>query len=150
MFFSRRFNCLIVAVAWVAAAWGPAYAAGLALEHAWAQVSPPRATVGRAFLTIVNRSSDVDHLVGVSTDAAASAEIDGIRILNDVANNRRLFNLDIPPGHAIEFTPGAYHILLRNIKKPLVAGETFKGVLIFEKAGAIPVEFRVTPNGPSP
>jgi hypothetical protein len=147
MFFPRRSIHVTVAAFWIVGASGPAMAAGIALEHAWAQVSPPRATVGRAFLTIVNHSAEIDHLVGVSTDAAKSAEIDGIRILNDVSNTRRLFNLDIPPGHSIEFTPGAYHILMRNLKKPLVQGETFRGELIFEKAGAIPVEFRVTPKG---
>ena len=150
MFFPSRFKHAIIVALWITGASGPAHAAGISLEHAWAQVSPPRATVGRAFVTIVNHSTEIDHLVGVTTDAAKSAEIDGIRVLNDVPNTRHLFNLDIPPGHSIEFTPGAYHILMRNLKKPLVQGETFRGELVFEKAGAVPVEFRVTPNGPPP
>jgi hypothetical protein len=150
MYFPSCFRHATIVALWIMGASGAVHAAGIALEHAWAQVSPPRATVGRAFVTIVNHSAEIDHLVGVSTDAAKSAEIDGIRILNDVSSTRRLFNLDIPPGHSIEFTPGAYHILMRNLKQPLVAGATFRGELVFEKAGAIPVEFRVTPNGPPP
>ncbi len=126
---------------------GRAACGGISLEHAWAQPSPPKATAGRAYVTIVNNSPEVEHLVGVTTEAARSAEISGIRILQDVPNIRQLFNLDISPGHSIEFTPGGFHILLRNLKKPLRPGETFAGELIFEKAGAIPVTFQVEPSG---
>jgi len=117
--------------------------AEIQLEHAWAQPSPPKALVGRAFVTIFNKSDETEHLVGVSTDAASSAEISGIRILQDVPNMRRLFNIDIPPHRSIIFAPGSYHILLRNLRKPLIAGDRIDGELVFEKAGAIPVEFRV-------
>jgi hypothetical protein len=117
--------------------------AEILLDHPWAQASPPKAVVGRAFVTILNQSDEIEHLVGVTTDAASSAEISGIRILQNVPNPRQLFNIDIPPHRAIAFAPGAYHILLRNLRKPLVAGDRFAGVLIFKNAGAIPVEFRV-------
>ena len=117
------------------------------LEHAWAQASPPKAVVGRAFVTITNQSDEIEHLVGVSTDAALSAEISGIRILQNVPNLRRLFNIDIPPHRSIVFAPGSYHILLRNLRKPLVAGDRIDGELMFENAGAIPVEFRVEAAG---
>jgi hypothetical protein len=113
------------------------------LEHAWAQASPPKAVVGRAFVTITNQSDEIEHLVGVSTDAALSAEISGIRILQNVPNLRRLFNIDIPPHRSIVFAPGSYHILLRNLRKPLVAGDRIDGELMFENSGAIPVKFRV-------
>lgn len=117
------------------------------LEHAWAQASPPKAVVGRAFVTITNQSDEIEHLVEVSTDAALNAEITGIRILQNVPNLRRLFNIDIPPHRSIVFAPGSYHILLRNLRKPLVAGEMITGELVFEKSGSIPVEFRVEAAG---
>ena len=117
------------------------------LEHAWAQASPPKAVVGRAFVTIVNQSDQTEHLIGVSTEAALSAEISGIRILQNVPNMRRLFNIDIPPHRSIVFSPGSYHILLRNLRKPLVAGDRIDGELMFEKSGAIPVEFQVEAAG---
>jgi periplasmic copper chaperone A len=117
--------------------------AEILLEHAWAQASPPKAVVGRAFVTILNQSDETEHLIGVSTDAALSAEISGIRILQNVPNLRRLFNIDIPPHRSIVFAPGSYHILLRNLRKPLVAGDRIDGELMFENSGAIPVKFRV-------
>jgi copper(I)-binding protein len=39
------------------------------------------------------------------------------------------------------------HILLRNLRKPLVAGDRIDGDLMFENAGAIPVEFWVEAAG---
>ena len=117
------------------------------LEHAWAQASPPKAVVGRAFVTITNQSDETEHLIGASSEAALSAEISGIRILQNVPNMRRLVNIDIPPHRSIVFAPGSYHILLRNLRKPLVAGDRIDGELMFEKSGAIPVEFRVEAAG---
>jgi len=116
------------------------------LEHAWAQASPPKAVVGRAFVTIVNQSDETEHLIGISTEAAL---ISGIRILQNVPNMRRLFNIDIPPHRSIVFSPGSYHILLRNLRKPLVAGDRIDGELMFENAGAIPVKFQVEEHEPT-
>jgi copper(I)-binding protein len=124
--------------------------AEIVLEHPWAQATPPKAVVGRAYVGIVNRSGEMDHLVGVRTDAALSSEIAGIRILQDVPNLRRLYNIDIPAGRGITFAPGGYHILMRNLKKPLVAGERITGELVFEKAGVIPVVFTVEPGPAAP
>jgi periplasmic copper chaperone A len=125
-----------------------AQAGGLSIEHVWAQPTPPKAIVGRAFLTIVNTGAETDHLVAASTNVARAAEVSGIRILQDVPNQRHLVNVDIPPGGKITFGPGGYHILLRNLKHPLVAGETFEMTLTFEKAGELPLE--VTVEAPNP
>ena len=124
--------------------------AEILLEHPWAQVTPPKAVVGRAYVVITNHSSETAHLVGVRTDAAPSTEIAGIRILQDVPNLRRLYNIDIPPEHSFVFAPGGYHILMRNLKKPLVAGDKITGALIFENAGEVPVVFTVESAPPAP
>ena len=122
--------------------------ADILLGHPWAQATPPKALVARAYVEITNKSDDTDHLIGVTTDAAGSAEIAGIRVLQNVPNLRRLFNIDIPAGRAIVFAPGGYHILLRNLKKPLVAGDKVNIDLSFENAGDVSGVFTVE-NGPS-
>jgi len=45
-------------------------------------------------------------------------------------------------GGSVEFTPGGLHVLLRNLKKPLVPGDTFKSTLTFERSGVIFVNTR--------
>jgi hypothetical protein len=62
---------------------------------------------------------------------------------------RQLMNLDVPAGGSVEFTPGGYHVLLRNLKKPLAPGDTFKGTLTFERTGVISVEYKVEAADPS-
>lgn len=122
--------------------------ADIVLDHPWAQATPPKALVARAYVKITNSSDETAHLIGVRTDAAGSAEIAGIRILQNVPNLRRLFNIDIPAGRSIVFAPGGYHILLRNLKKPLVAGDKVNIDLLFEDAGDVSGVFTVE-NGPS-
>ena len=51
--------------------------------------------------------------------------------------------LEIPAGKSVELKPGGYHIMFMQLKQQLKAGDTVKGVLTFEKAGAMPVEFKV-------
>ena len=126
-----------------------AWSADILVEHAWALATPPKATVGRAFMTIVNTSAEDDHLVFATAEIAQRAEISGIRIFDSVPNLRQLVNFDIPAGRSVELKPGAYHILLRNLKKPLVLGETFKGTLTFKRAGVIPVEYKIETSNPS-
>ena len=62
-------------------------------------------------------------------------------------NLRRLFNIDIPAGRAIVFAPGGYHILLRNLKKPLVAGDKVNINLSFENAGDVSADFSLWRTG---
>ncbi|HUO53614.1 MAG TPA: copper chaperone PCu(A)C [Rhodoblastus sp.] len=124
-------------------------AAGVAVQHPWAMATPPKAVVGRAFMTLINETGEVDHLIGATTDVARTAEVSGFRIFDSVPNLRRLVNIDIPAGGKIVFSPGGYHILLRNLKRPLIAGETFSITLTFEKAGVLPVTFTVETPPPS-
>ncbi len=126
-----------------------AWSAGVSVQNAWAQATPPKATVGRAYMTIINNSAEVDHLVAASAEVAWTAEITGIRILDNAPNMRQLMNFDIPPGGRVDFTPGGYHVLLRSLKKPLAPGDTFKGALTFEKAGVVAVEYTVRAKSPS-
>jgi hypothetical protein len=150
---ARFFRTALVALLLALVALLPAPGAGRAeilLEHPWAQVTPPKAVVGRAYVVLTNHSNETAHLVGVRTDAALSTEIAGIRILQDVPNLRRLYNIDIPPERSFVFAPGGYHILMRNLKKPLVAGDRITGVLIFENAGEVPVTFTVEAQPAAP
>jgi copper(I)-binding protein len=126
----------------VAASQG-AWSADISIQHAWAGATPPRATIGRAFMTIINTSAQTDHLLSATADIAHSAQISGIRFADSVMHMRPLANLDIPPGSSVEFKPGSYHVMLMNLKKPLTPGDTFKGTLTFEKSGVITVEYKV-------
>ena len=44
-------------------------------------------------------------------------------------------------------SPGGNHLMLLTIKEPLQDGQTFACSIVFQKAGTIPVDVRVVPDG---
>ena len=43
--------------------------------------------------------------------------------------------LDLPAGRPVKLAPGGYHIMLFDLKKPLIAGEKVPLTLVIESAG---------------
>jgi copper(I)-binding protein len=57
--------------------------------------------------------------------------------------------LEIKAGQTVELTPGGYHVMFMELKRPLKQGETVKATLQFEKAGPMEVTFSVGAVGGS-
>jgi copper(I)-binding protein len=55
--------------------------------------------------------------------------------------------LEIAPGQTVELKPGGYHVMFMELREPLKEGDTLKGQLRFQKAGALNVEYRVQSLG---
>ncbi len=55
--------------------------------------------------------------------------------------------LAIPAGATVKLEPGGFHLMLMQLKQPLTAGQRYKATLVFEKAGAVEVEFEVRAIG---
>jgi copper(I)-binding protein len=53
----------------------------------------------------------------------------------------------IPPGATVELKPGGYHAMFLVLPHPLKQGDTVQGSLQFEKAGSVPVTYRVLGMG---
>lgn len=51
--------------------------------------------------------------------------------------------VELPAGHEIAFEPGGYHIMLINLQRELVAGDTFELTLHFEHAEDLTIEVKV-------
>jgi copper(I)-binding protein len=58
--------------------------------------------------------------------------------------------LEIKPGETVELKPGSFHVMFVGLKKPLTAGEHISATLVFEKAGAVNVEYDVRAMGAAP
>lgn len=127
----------------------PAVVAGdLTLSAPWARATPPGAKAGGAFLQIVNAGKAADRLVSASSDVAGTVEIHEMAVTDGIMRMRALDKgLAIAAGETVTLKPGGLHVMLMELKKPLVAGETIKARLTFEKAGAVDVEFPVAPVG---
>jgi copper(I)-binding protein len=111
------------------------------LFEGWAAASPAGAPNGAAYGFVANFSSEPDTLLSASTDGADMAEVHEMKVgANDVMQMSPVEGgLMIPAQGFQELKQGSYHIMLMNLKKPLVAGESLDLTLTFKNAGEIKV-----------
>lgn len=109
--------------------------------HAYATIGAARA--GAVFVTIRNGAAEADALIGVESGDAARAELHTHIHENGRMMMRPVEQIAIPAGGEAKLQPGGDHIMLMGLKSGLVADYTHDLVLIFRKAGRIPVEFVV-------
>lgn len=100
------------------------------------------------FFTLINTGTEPDRLVAASSPAAAKIEIHAIKVLGSDIGMRPRDSLAAPAGVTLTLQPRGYHLLLIDLRAPLVAGARLAVTLIFEKAGSIDVEFLVEAPGP--
>jgi copper(I)-binding protein len=128
-----------------AAAGGPAVTAGdLEIAGAFSRATRPNAPVGGAYFTITNTGAADDRLLAVSTPVAGTAEIHQMQMEGDVMKmNEVPESLVIPAGGKVTLKPGGFHVMLMELKAPLVEGQSIPVTLTFEKAGKVEIEVPV-------
>ena len=120
------------------------YSAGsLQIGSPWARATPKGATVGAGYLTITNKGTEADRLIGGSAAPAGRFEVHTTVTENGVARMRQVTGLEIKPGETVELAPGGMHVMFMGLKQPLRQGQSVKGTLVFEKAGTVAIEFTV-------
>ena len=117
-------------------------ATSLRIEQAWARETPPGATVGAAYLRIVNGGA-ADVLRRASTPIAKQVELHSSTVENGMMRMRPLPELAIPARQTVVFKPGTLHIMLIDLARPLNAGERVHLTLMFRDAGPISVDVPV-------
>jgi len=122
----------------------------LSIGAPFARATPPGARTGGAYFTVDNGGTADDRLVAVSSPAAAQAEIHTMTMDAGVMRMRALTGLAVPAGGKVTLSPGGNHVMLLDLKRPLVAGEKVPLVLTFEKAGTVEVAVAVTALGDVP
>jgi hypothetical protein len=127
----------------------PASAASpIAVTEIWAPPALKGAPTAAAYFTLVNRGTEPDRLVGLSSPDAARTELHRETIENGIMRMRPLPGLDLPPGQPVSLVPGHAHIMLIGLKQPLQAGDRFTLTLTFAKAPPLTVSGEVEPRNP--
>jgi copper(I)-binding protein len=146
-------NCLFAILLAFAASTAQAHeyeVGSLKIGHPWARATPKGAPVAGGYLTITNNGKEADRLVGGSAPFAGRFEIHEMSHEGGVMKMRPLpKGLEIKPGETVEFKPGSFHVMFMDLKQPLVKDQNPrpKGTLVFEKAGAVDVQYPVQPLG---
>ena len=99
-------------------------------------------------MEISNSGTSDDRLVAVEVSGVHMSAIHEMAMVDGIMKMRPLpSGLEIKAGQSVVLKPGAFHVMMMGLSKPLVAGETISGTLQFEKAGSIAVEFKVEAMG---
>jgi copper(I)-binding protein len=123
-------------------------AGDLVITQAWSRATPGGAKVAGGYLTIENKGSAPDRLIGGSADVAAKVQVHEMATTNGVMTMRPLDGgLTIEPGKTVKLAPGGYHLMMLDLKSPLKKGDKLPVTLEFEKAGKVKVSFDVQSVG---
>ena len=119
-------------------------AGDLVITQAWSRATPGGAKTGGGYLTIENKGSTPDRLIGGSADVAVKVEMHEMSMKNGVMTMRPLDKgLTIEPGKTVKLAPGGYHLMMMDLKGPLKQGDKVPVTLEFEKAGKVQVSLDV-------
>jgi periplasmic copper chaperone A len=119
-------------------------AGDLVITQAWSRATPGGAKIGSGYLTIENRGSAADRLIGGTGDVTDHIEVHEMTTSNGVMTMRALDQgLAIGPGQTVRLAPGGYHLMMFDLKSPLKQGDKVPVTLEFEKAGKVKLAFDV-------
>jgi copper(I)-binding protein len=99
-------------------------------------------------MTITNKGTAPDKITCLSDDASAQCQIHTMTMEDGVMKMRPAEGgLEIKPGESVTLKPGGYHVMFRELKQPLVQGQSVKATLKFERAGTLDVDYPVLAIG---
>jgi len=107
-------------------------AAHVEAQNAWARASVPGQQASGAFMRLT--AKEPLKLVGVKTPVAGVAEVHEMKMEGDVMRMRAIDALDLPQGVPVDLKPGGYHVMLQQLKAPLVKDTQVPITLVFKDA----------------
>ena len=117
-------------------------------ERPWARATAPQQKVGGGYVTLTSPVND--RLISASSPVAGHVEVHEMRMDGDVMRMRELPDgLSLPAGKPVALMPGGFHIMLMDLKQPLVAGQSVPVQLRFQKAPPLDLQLQVAPVGAS-
>ena len=99
----------------------------------WARATVAGQKVGGVYMVILSPRDA--RLIGVASPLAGTAEVHSMTMDGGTMRMRAVGALDLPAGTPVKLAPGGYHVMLFDLKKPLVAGEKVPLTLLIEEAG---------------
>lgn len=120
----------------------------LVIHHPWSRATAPSAKVAAGYLVIENKGREADRLISATFSSSATVELHDMAVEGGVMRMRELpLGIDIPAGGKVELKPGGLHMMFMGLSAGLKEGENIKGLLVFEKAGRLNVDFKVESIG---
>ena len=137
----RCFKSLLLAAVTLPAL---ASAADLHIENGWIRAVPPVSTTTAGYFQLHNHTDQDRVMTGLTTDIAGAGEMHTMAPQEDGTRRmRRLPEVPVPAGETVVFEPGAKHLMLFRLQRPLVEGEKIPVCLTFSEGEPVCAEFEV-------
>ena len=129
-----KFKSRITAVALVATTFATLAAdAAVEIKNAWARATVTGQMATGAFMTLTAKEGTT--LVGVASPMAGVAQVHEMKMDAGVMKMAEVKGgLVLPAGKAVELKPGGYHLMLMDLKAPLMKDSTVPVTLMFRDA----------------
>jgi len=98
-----------------------------------------------AYLTFTNGTAQEDTLVAIAADLAVQAQVHGTMGEGEGRHMMPKPSVVIPAGGEVKLTPGGDHIMLFQLRRKVVAGDTVTLYLSFVRVGAVQLRAPVVP-----
>jgi copper(I)-binding protein len=120
------------------------------IKDAWARETVAGQTSTAAYFTVDNVGNADDRLTGITIAAPASATLHATESSGGISRMREMSSgLAVPAGSTISLKPGATHVMIMGLNRPLKAGNKLQLGLRFEKSGEKPIDVPIAPaSGP--
>jgi len=106
------------------------------VQNAWARATVKGQMATGAFMTLT--AKDGAKLVGVTSPVAGVAQVHEMKMEGGVMKmNEVKGGLDLPAGQPVALKPGGYHVMLMDLKEPLVKDSSLPLTLIFKDAKGV-------------
>ncbi len=104
--------------------WMPTLAsAEITVEDARVRMPPPVADTAAGYM-ILNNSGDTDiNIISVESDAAGNPEFHTTIMLEGMMHMQKMDKVTVPAHGKLEFSPGGNHLMLKDLKRELKAGD---------------------------
>ncbi|WP_323751213.1 copper chaperone PCu(A)C [Marinobacter sp.] len=114
------------------------------IHNAWSRPTPPGAAMGVGYLTITNNGAEDVSLVAAESPRASRVSIHETSMHEGMMRMQPLSGgLAIPAGGTVELRPRSYHLMLEQLKEPLMEGEMIPVRLDFNGAEDVTIKLVV-------
>ncbi|WP_417481301.1 copper chaperone PCu(A)C [Maricaulis sp.] len=123
----------------------------IVVSGSWMRPHPQGRDVTAAYFTARLADGAADRLLAARIDGAERVELHGHTMDPETGmmQMRPIGPQDILTGGSLNFAPGGHHLMVFGLA-PVVEGASVDGVLVFERAGEVPVQFAVRSTAPDP
>ncbi len=119
------------------------FAQPVTVVEPWARATVQGQKAAGVFMRLTS-ASDL-RLVSASSPVAAFGQVHAMRMEGDIMKMQALKNgLELPAGKTVELKPGSYHLMLMDLKQPLLKDSTIPVSLVFVDAKGTQSQTEVT------